>query len=445
MGVRAPGVYIEEIPTLSYSINSAPTAVPVFVVGQSSSEHWWDAKVGPVKLRSFNDYISYANPSAKSSVMTVVSPNMASTFLRRKRNSRLFGPPHRALLSHVTTALAGSQTKTTGANAINPDESGRPWNRVFAPALKAYFDNGGGYCYICPRDKLDLVEGLTDVTLIVQCGQFEATTDILKLCQPGSGRFALLDFPLGDKDEDKFEETLFNGEDFQKKYDDLTPSDCAAVYYPWLKANWTLPDKDENMTSRIHHVAPSAVAAGLICKTDNQIGPWKAPANVALSAGLTPAVKIGDTTQAAYTSADNTTASVNMIRSFSGKGTLVWGGRTLTTGGSNWSYINVRRTFDMAERDISVALQAVLFEANGPATWEAVRAAIDNYLFNLWKKGALQGEVTSQAYFIHIGEGVTMTRDDINQGYLKVRIGLAVVRPAEFVILEFTQQVVSVV
>jgi len=434
MGTRAPGVFVEETETLSFSVGNAPTAVPVFVVGLASSEDWWDDATGPLKINSFYDYIVYENSSAIPSVYSLTSLNSLSV-LRRRKPQRKFGPAHRPSLRNVARKPVASGTQ----------EADEPWNRKFAPALKAYFDNGGGYCYVCPSDKLDLIEGLTDVTLIVQCGQTEATVtaNIMKLCQPGSGLFALLDFPLGDTEQEKFEETTFDKVAFDTTFNTLTPSDCAAVYYPWLKANWTLADKGGNMTSRIHHVAPSAVAAGLICKTDAQIGPWKAPANVVVSAGLIPAVKIGEATQALYTSNDKTTMSVNMIRSFPGEGTKIWGVRTLTTGGSNWSYINVRRTFDMAERDISVALEAVLFETNGPSTWEMVRAAIENYLFNLWKKGALYGETPEKGFFIHIGEGVTMTRDDINQGYLKVRIGLAVVRPAEFVILEFTQQVVS--
>jgi uncharacterized protein len=97
----------------------------------------------------------------------------------------------------------------------------------------------------------------------------------------------------------------------------------------------------------------------------------------------------------------------------------------------------------MAERDIKSALQSVLFEPNGPATWEIVRASIDNYLFNLWKLGAFSGASPQLSYFVRVGAGITMNQHDIDAGILRVSIGLAAVRPAEYIVLEFTQQVAS--
>ncbi|MBD8451064.1 phage tail sheath family protein [Serratia rubidaea] len=415
---KAPGVYIDELETPSFSIGNAPTAVPVFVVGPAASEPWWDPLVGPLKIDSFNDFLQYENKETASSQTVSLS-----TFWQKR--SGMPGPAHHPLLRNVKGKEHGVY------------QAGDPWDKVFAPSLKAYFDNGGGYCYVCPNDKLERINDLPDATLIVQCGQIEVgvTAGIMALCQPGSGLFALLDGP---KDEGKFDKNKFNAE-----YETWVPSDCAAIYYPWLKANWTLPDNEGNPTSDIHLVAPSAVAAGLICKTDQQRGTWKSPANVSISAGLAPAVKVDDATQALYTGMAKSKISVNMLRTFSGRGSLVWGARTMTADGNNWAYINVRRTFDMVERNIAAALEVVLFEHNGQSTWEAVRSTIDNYLFSLWSQGALLGESPAKGYFIHVGENITMSQTDIADGILRVRIGLAVVRPAEYVTLDFTQQLAS--
>lgn len=416
---QSPGVIVDEINKLSLSVGSATTAVPVFAIGHTKEEPWWDAINKPVKLNSFEDFLSFEKQNNDASGAVAVSLSA----LWQHPDLKQQGPTGYPRLRDMKRAQKG--------NAV----AGDPWIKPFAPALKAYFDNGGGYCYVCPYNKLDLVLTLSDVTLIVQCGQADATSDILKVCVPGNGLFALLDGP---GDDGPFDLTTFN-----EFYKTMVPSDCAAVYYPWLKADWAVVDNSGNPVEaeNIHNVSPSAVAAGLICKTDRLRGPWKSPANVAISAGLTPAVKIGDATQKIYT--DSTKMAVNMIRTFPGKGTLIWGARTLTTGGNNWSYINVRRTFDMIERDIGVALLSVLYEPNGPATWEVVRSAIDNYLYNLWKKGALYGVTPESGYRIEIGNPITMTQADIESGTLNVRVKVSVVRPAEFVVLQFTQQVAS--
>ncbi|NIF20559.1 phage tail sheath family protein [Candidatus Pantoea multigeneris] len=413
---KAPGVYVDEVDLPSFSISSSATAVPVILDGNSGSLDWWKA-LGekPALINSFADVLSYFSASgSKSESVAYYSPRAVVSLLSRLSRG---GPAHHPRLADAM----GVNTKTADV----PD-----WDRHTLPALKAYFDNGGGYCYLLPRDKLEWLDKLPDVTLVVQAGQSTVTSDILKYTAEGSGRFALLDGPEESKGDVKGElETALGG---------IQATEHAAVYYPWLKANWSIPGVTE-----IANVAPSAVAAGIICRTDNSVGPWKAPANAAVSSGLSPLVKVGSATQALFTSGNHTTKSVNILREFKGRGLLLWGARTLTTGGNAWGYVPVRRTFDMAERDIGRALESVLFEPNGQATWEAVRAAVENYLYNLWKKGALQGNTPEEAFFIQVGLGVTMTQADIDNGILKARIGIAVVRPAEFIVLEFSQQVAS--
>ncbi|HGM6860885.1 TPA: phage tail sheath family protein [Serratia rubidaea] len=410
---KAPGVYIDEVDELSFSISSATTAVPVFAISQTKNHPWWETIQQPLRIPSFSEFASYVLGAVNAQPQSALSlqPNMRS----------LGGVRHWPGLA--------SLAKTDGAGAFGNEAE---WSRPLAPALRAYFDNGGGYCYLCPYDQLaDAVPQMDDVTLIVQAGEPAAAAVIQQICTPGSMLFGLLDGPK--------EGTL------EEAYPEMTPSDCAAIYYPWLKADWHICGRDGSLIDKqnIHLVAPSAVVAGLMCKTDRQRGVWKAPANISISAGLIPTVKIGDKTQALYTSPNKSTLSVNMIRSFPGRGTQVWGARTMSASGNSWSYIPVRRTFDMVERDIGRVLESVLFESNGLALWGKLRSTIDNYLFNLWQKGAFFGATPDKGYSIDVGAGVTMTQAEIENGILKVRIGLAVVRPAEYVILEFTQQVAN--
>ncbi|WP_142315143.1 phage tail sheath family protein, partial [Bacillus wiedmannii] len=129
---------------------------------------------------------------------------------------------------------------------------------------------------------------------------------------------------------------------------------------------------------------------------------------------------------------------INVIRHFSDRGLVVWGSRTQKDD-DDWRYIPVRRLFDAAERDIKKALQPMVFEPNNQPTWKRVQAAIDNYLYRLWQQGALAGNKAEEAYFVRVGKGVTMTQDEINQGQMIIQVGMAAVRPAEFIILKFTQ------
>jgi phage tail sheath protein FI len=102
----------------------------------------------------------------------------------------------------------------------------------------------------------------------------------------------------------------------------------------------------------------------------------------------------------------------------------------------------VRRLFNTVERDARATLRTMVFEPNNAPTWEAVRSALDHYLFALWRKGALQGETPAQAYFVQIGLGATMTPDDVADGRMIAKVGMAAVRPAEFIVLQFTQDMV---
>ncbi|UZM16225.1 hypothetical protein LZV00_11165 [Pseudomonas kielensis] len=162
---------------------------------------------------------------------------------------------------------------------------------------------------------------------------------------------------------------------------------------------------------------------------------WKAPANMALRgvSGLTDIVS--DAEQGPMND-----SGINVIRAFSDRGMMVWGARTqdMTL---VWRYIPVRRLFNSVERDIQQMLRAVVFEPNNEATWERVRGAIDNHLRQLWRQGALLGNSEQEAYFVQVGKNRTMTPNDIDEGKLIVKVGMAAVKPAEFIVLQFSQNV----
>jgi phage tail sheath protein FI len=184
---------------------------------------------------------------------------------------------------------------------------------------------------------------------------------------------------------------------------------------------------------------PSGAVAGVCAAVDRTRGVWKAPANVSLADVSGVAVKVNDQIQEDL-NVTSTGKSVNAIRTFTGKGSLIWGARTLAGNDNEWRYVPVRRFFNMAEESIRKATEVFVFEPNDRGTWVRVRAMIENFLTVQWRQGALAGAVTQQAFFVKVGLGETMTAQDILEGRMIVEIGLAVVRPAEFIILRFAHK-----
>ncbi|OCA55320.1 phage tail sheath family protein [Photorhabdus namnaonensis] len=373
-----PGVYIEEDASLALSVRSSATAVPVFAVANDNKFLSADY----IRISSWLDYL------------------------------------------------------TRKGGQFDPDDK-------LGILLRAYFINGGGYCYLVKTENLEKqVPKLDDVTLLIAAG--EDLSEITgKLCQPGKGLFAIFDGPESDitketqKKEDDASERRNNSANIGKTKDILEPypaTPYGAVYYPWLTAEWGEKDKEGKRASV--EIPPSAVMAGIYSRVDNSRGVWQAPANVPIQGGLQPKYPVTDDLQGKYNK--DKAKALNMIRTFPKSDALVWGARTLE-GSDNWCYIPVRRLFNSAERDIKNAMSFAVFEPNSQPTWEAVRRAIDNYLYSLWQQGGLVGNKAEQAYFVHIGKGITMTDDNIKHGEMIVKVGMAAVRPAEFIILKFTQ------
>jgi phage tail sheath protein FI len=185
-------------------------------------------------------------------------------------------------------------------------------------------------------------------------------------------------------------------------------------------------------------VPPSGAIAGIYAKTDATRGVWKSPANISINGivGLTDDI---NDAQQENMNIHETGKSINAIRKFTGKGFIVWGGRTLAGNNNDWKYINVRRLANMIEESAKKACNQFVFEPNVAQTWASVKGMLDNYLTTLWNDGALAGAKAEHAFFVQVGLNETMSAQDILNGIMIVKIGYAPSRPAEFIVLEFKQ------
>ncbi|MBD3628893.1 phage tail sheath C-terminal domain-containing protein [Cyclobacterium sp.] len=200
-------------------------------------------------------------------------------------------------------------------------------------------------------------------------------------------------------------------------------------------------NKIKNEINRLRVILPpSPLIAGVYARVDANNGVWKAPANVSLKYVVKPTVKITNEMQDRLNVDTTAGKSINAIRSFTGKGTLVWGARTLAGNDNEWRYVPVRRFFNMVEESVKKATEQFVFEANDANTWVKVRAMIENFLVQQWRAGALAGAKPEHAFYVRVGLGQTMTAIDILEGRMNVEIGMAVVRPAEFIILKFSHK-----
>lgn len=226
----------------------------------------------------------------------------------------------------------------------------------------------------------------------------------------------------------------------QLKADEITGT-AKKNYHQSLKAASTTYNAIlEEIRRKQNELPPSAAMAGIITFIDTTRGVWKSPANVSVSMVNEPSINISHEEQQQLNVDVISGKSINVIRPFPGIGTLVWGARTLDGNSQDWRYINVRRTLIMIEQSLKLATRAYVFEANDANTWITLNTMINNFLYNLWKQGALAGAAPEQAYNVQIGLGSTMTPNDILDGILRITVKLAIVRPAEFIVITFQQQ-----
>jgi len=200
-----------------------------------------------------------------------------------------------------------------------------------------------------------------------------------------------------------------------------------ALYYPWVVMS------DPTGESNEITVPPGGFIAGVYANTDVMRGVHKAPANEIVVGALRFAQEINQFQQELLNP-----NGINCLRSFAGRGHRVWGGRTLTSD-PEWKYVNVRRFFLYLERSIEKSTQWVVFEPNGDLLWRNVRNTIENFLYNEWFNGRLLGSKASEAYFVRCDRS-TMTQADLDEGRLVCEIGVAALKPAEFVIFRIGQK-----
>lgn len=185
---------------------------------------------------------------------------------------------------------------------------------------------------------------------------------------------------------------------------------------------------------------PSSAVAGIYAAVDSSRGVWKAPANVTMAFVNAASLKISHEAQMSLNVDPTSGKSINAIRYFTGKGVMIWGARTLAGNDNEWRYVPVRRFFIFAEESIKKGTEWVVFEPNDANTWVRVRAMIENFLVKQWRARALAGAKPEHAFFVRVGLGQTMTALDILEGRMNIEIGMAVVRPAEFIILKFSHK-----
>lgn len=234
-------------------------------------------------------------------------------------------------------------------------------------------------------------------------------------CENLASRFAVLDVP---QDAKKVQDIINHRDIFDTNY--------AALYHPWL----TVFDP---LDKRNISIPPSGSVIGIYARSDNSRGVHKAPANEVVRACVGLDVQFNKGEQDILNP-----KGVNLIRAFPGQGIRVWGARTATSDGS-WKYINVRRLFIFIEESIKANTNWAVFEPNDEVLWVRVQRTIEVFLTNLWRNGSLAGTAPDEAFFVNIGRS-TMSQDDIDNGRLICVIGVAPVKPAEFVIFRITQK-----
>ncbi|WP_026552450.1 phage tail sheath C-terminal domain-containing protein [Arthrobacter sp. H20] len=467
---KTPGAYVEEIPRFPPSVAAVDTAIPAFIgyTQRADDAVADDLRLKPKRIESFVEYEQYFGGAQPETKLTV------------SIDERTVATPGKS---------AGIQSNAVLAEA---DRS----NHIMYYALQLFYANGGKSCFVVSVGPYkaavgdDVVEGeleagltplgkVDEPTLIViPEAQSLAIADFatlhnkaLEQCNALKDRFVIMDVHGDDESLSNPDADLI---DAVAKFRTGGPGQYlkyGAAYAPNLE---TILDYayDESAVQVSHSVdagapvvatlntlgsqlieraraairdlplklPPSPAMAGVYVKVDADRGVWKAPANVPLVAVIKPTIEFANVQNDIMNVDPTAGKSVNAIRAFVGKGTLVWGARTLAGNDNEWRYVNVRRFFNFVEESVKKAAEQFTFEPNDANTWVKVQAMIENFLTVQWRAGALQGIKPEHAFYVAVGLGKTMTPLDILEGRMIVEIGMAVVRPAEFIILRFSHK-----
>lgn len=266
------------------------------------------------------------------------------------------------------------------------------------------------------RTGIQALEDIEELSLVAVPGMWSGTVQsaLIRHCEQLRYRFAVID------PRDRL--SIQGVRDFR----DAIDTKYAALYYPWLEV------RDPSVRRNVV-VAPSLHMIGLYARVDVNRGVHKAPANEVIGGITRIAMDVNQREQDMLNP-----KGINALRFFPGRGSRVWGARTLSSD-SSWKYVNVRRIFIFVEASIDRGTQWVVFEPNDEPLWARVRATVTNFLTTTWRGGMLQGTTPEEAFFVKVDRS-TMTQDDIDNGRLICLIGIAPVKPAEFVIFRIQQK-----
>ena len=286
---------------------------------------------------------------------------------------------------------------------------------------------------VTQRDGLGGLEAVDEVTMVLApdaMAAFKAgilDMDGLKAiqlamiahCERMGDRVAIIDAPP-DLNAQEVQDWRMNVAGYDSKY--------AAMYYPWIN----VADPTPNAPTTTISIPPSGHIAGVWARSDSERGVHKAPANEVIRGVISLPINLTNSEQSVLNP-----NGVNCLRVFAGRGIRIWGARTLSSDAS-WRYLNVRRLFNYVEKSIERGTQWAVFEPNDMMLWSKMRRDINSFLKNVWREGALFGATPEQAFFVKCDEenNPQETRD---LGQLIIDIGIAPVKPAEFVIFRIGQ------
>lgn len=363
-------------------------------------------------------------PTGDSSLPSVLAPSPA------KKADALTSPISAKLAASATGAeIIAALYKLFNQNALFP-----PANSVSDPryliqlgsggdgTAPSSVDYGGQINEVKGNTGFAALEDIEDIAIVLAPAAAADSTNHYAIVVEMQKHVRKMRYRIGIVDpRDSW--SLSEVRDFRSNFNDSR----LALYYPWVVI------ADPSGAGQTINVPPAGFVAGVYANTDVQRGVHKAPANETVVGALRFSQNINRFQQELLNP-----EGINVLRSFPGRGHLVWGGRTLSND-PEWKYVNVRRYFLYLERSIEKSTQWVVFEPNGERLWANVRTTVEDFLYNEWFNGRLLGPTAKSAYFVRCDRS-TMTQNDLDNGRLVVEVGVAPLRPAEFVIFRIGQK-----
>lgn len=368
--------------------------------------------------------------------------------------------------AHVNEAVA----ITSWLQFVKEFAAGKNESTHLAQAVFGFFQNGNGLCYVVnvgrsgsisggggsQREGLQVLETIDEVAIVAAPGYTDAASyeAVLSHCETMKDRFAILDAPQQVSALDNLTKVATASATTPAKPveptegEEPTPAPeprtrekdrdkgfrarksdggFGAYYFPWIIIQDPLNPKI------LVSAPPSGHLAGVYARVDSTRGVHKAPANETLKGALDLEYRVTKEEQG-----NLNINSVNCIRFFPGQGIRIWGARTLADSGSEWRYINVRRLFNMVEESIARSTMWVVFEPNDATLWNSIKRDVTAFLTMLWRQGALKGSTPAEAFFVKC-DAETNPPEVVDAGMVVTVIGIAPVKPAEFVIFRIGQ------